>query len=197
MCVNARASLYMCPLVPAWPDCVSAATPSHAVQRDKAMNHSGGFFFFVCCLKVLLYCVALKPRCLPPTTGSACQWWLSAGKHCWKVKKKRKKEWAEDRQQKWWKTFKNIYLSVCLCMFACVLFFFFASQSFAGRSVGSSIPPPVQGGSERRGCRQRRRWDVQAVDRDLWADSVRLQAQQQSPCPCLSARGGRDSGCQN
>lgn len=48
-----------------------------------------------------------------------------------------------------------------------------------------------------RGCRQRRRRDVQAVDRDLWADSVRLQAQQQSPCPCLSACGGRDSCCQN
>lgn len=77
-----------------------------------------------------------------------------------------------------------IYFSKCVC--GC------ASQTFTGRSLGSSVSPPVKGGRIRDGEGERR-GGIQAADRDLWADSVRLQAQQQSPCLCLSAHGGRET----
>lgn len=76
-----------------------------------------------------------------------------------------------------------IFFSKCVC--GC------ASQTFTGRSLGSSVSPPVKGGRIRDGEGERR-GGIQAADRDLWADSVRLQAQQQSPCLCLSAHGGRE-----
>lgn len=164
------------------------------------------FFFF----QGLLYTVALLPRCLPPTTGSACQWRLSAGKHCLKVYKKKGGREGGDRGGERERMgsenicYLSIYLSICLsvCLSAdlsvlkCARLcgFLWVKPLLAGQWVLPLLHQRREGG---RGCREGRRRDIQAVDRDLWADSVRLQAQQQSPCLCLSARAGRDSDWQN
>lgn len=98
----------------------------------------------------------------------------------WKKEKKgRERQRKRDREG-----CEIICLSICLyfCVVIWVCLCGFASQTFTGRSVGSSSPS-LEGG---------RRGDIQAVDRDLWADSVRLQAQKQSPCLCLPAHRGRD-----
>lgn len=181
------------PCVAAWPDCESTV-----LSRVSEVCESVLLFFGLLCS------MASLPRCLPLTTGSSCQWRLSAGKHCLRERKTgrkepSKRETVEGRHEN--QRCLSVCLSVWLSIYLYILYMLYiyfskcvcccASQTFTGRSLGSSVSPPVKGGRIRDGEGERR-GGIQAADRDLWADSVRLQAQQQSPCLCLSAHGGRE-----
>lgn len=181
------------PCVAAWPDCESTVLGRVSEVCESVLLFLG-----------LLCSMASLPRCLPLTTGSSCQWRLSAGKHCLRERKTgrkepSKRETVEGRHEN--QRCLSVCLSVWLSIYLYILYMFYiyfskcvcgcASQTFTGRSLGSSVSPPVKGGRIRDGEGERR-GGIQAADRDLWADSVRLQAQQQSPCLCLSAHGGRE-----
>lgn len=169
----------------------------YSAERVRSVN-------LLCFFWGLLCSMASLPRCLPLTTGSSCQWRLSAGKHCLRERKTgrkepSKRETVEGRHEN--QRCLSVCLSVWLSIYLYILYMLYiyfskcvcgcASQTFTGRSLGSSVSPPVKGGRIRDGEGERR-GGIQAADRDLWADSVRLQAQQQSPCLCLSAHGGRE-----
>lgn len=157
------------------------AKPVHASCLESWKPLFFSFFLFFFCSSAFL------PRCLAPARGSTCQWWLSASKHCLKVKKH---AWRRMRRsEKCLKSHPSVCLSscppVCVDGWFCQWNLYWWVSGFlhscpSGGRVGV-------GGWE---------WGVQAVDRDLWADSVRLQAQQQSPCLCLSAHRGRERNWQ-
>lgn len=206
MCLN----VFMSALVFLWDlfACVTArVTPCGCVTRlwvYSTRQSEWGLWICFAFFWGLLCSMASLPRCLPLTTGSSCQWRLSAGKHCLRERKTgrkepSKRETVEGRHEN--QRCLSVCLSVRLSIYLYILYMLYiyfskcvcgcASQTFTGRSLGSSVSPPVKGGRIRDGEGERR-GGIQAADRDLWADSVRLQAQQQSPCLCLSAHGGRE-----
>lgn len=166
------------------PTCLRA----HSLRPDLWCRELKMSCFTIFFSSLSFFCgAALLPRCLAPDRGSACQRWLSATKHCLKVKKHRRRA---DREVSMFKIV-SVCLSLSVCLFSSMCWWFCQSNLYW--RVSGFLHSFPSGGRVGWGWRGR---GVQAVDRDLWADSVRLQAQQQSPCLCLSAHRGRDRNWQ-
>lgn len=102
------------PCVAAWPDCESTVLGRVSEVCESVLLFLG-----------LLCSMASLPRCLPLTTGSSCQWRLSAGKHCLRERKTgrkepSKRETVEGRHEN--QRFLSVCLSVWLSIYLYILY---------------------------------------------------------------------------